>query len=51
MTRRPFQHIADEFKLDKELSSKMVDTLKNMTYDLPMQPYEDYQTHPGNSLG
>jgi putative hydrolase of the HAD superfamily len=42
MTRRPFQHIADEFELDAELRNKMVDVLKNMTYDLPMQPFEDY---------
>jgi putative hydrolase of the HAD superfamily len=43
MTRRPFQHIADEFNLDDELRNKMIDTLKTMTYDLPMQPFEDYK--------
>jgi len=43
MTRRPFQHVADKFQLDDELRNKMVDTLKNMTYDLPMQPFEDYK--------
>lgn len=43
MTRRPFQHIADEFRLDEEVRDKMVGLLKNMTYDLPMQPYNDYQ--------
>jgi putative hydrolase of the HAD superfamily len=43
MTRRPFQHIADEFRLDEEVRDKMVGLLKNMTYDLPMQPYHDYQ--------
>ncbi len=42
MTRRPFQHIADEFDLDEELRNKMINVLKNMTYDLPMQPFEDY---------
>jgi putative hydrolase of the HAD superfamily len=42
MTRRPFQHIADEFELDAELRNKMVGVLKSMTYDLPMQPFEDY---------
>jgi putative hydrolase of the HAD superfamily len=42
MTRRPFQHIADEFELDADLRNKMVDVLKTMTYDLPMQPFEDY---------
>src|SRR5437879_7003666 len=42
MTRRPFQHIAYEFNLDDELRDKMIDVLKNMVYDLPMQPFEDY---------
>jgi len=43
MTRRPFQHIADEFRLDKDVRDKMVGLLRNITYDLPMQPYDDYQ--------
>jgi putative hydrolase of the HAD superfamily len=42
MTRRPFQHIADEFELNNELRNKMVDTLRNMAYSLPMQPFADY---------
>jgi putative hydrolase of the HAD superfamily len=42
MTRRPFQHIADEFELDIVLRNKMVDTLRNMAYSQPMQPYADY---------
>lgn len=42
MTRRPFQHIAEEFDLDHELRHKMVGTLRNMAYSLPMQPYADY---------
>jgi putative hydrolase of the HAD superfamily len=43
MTRRPFQHIADEFRLDKKVRDKMVSLLKNMTYDQPIRPYDDYQ--------
>ncbi|WP_426672124.1 HAD family hydrolase [Mucilaginibacter sp. McL0603] len=43
MTRRPFQHIADEFELDAGLKNKMVDILKNISYDLPMQSFDDYQ--------
>src|ERR1700744_394645 len=43
MTRRPFQHIADEFNLDIGLKNRMVDILKNISYDLPMRPFEDYQ--------
>jgi putative hydrolase of the HAD superfamily len=42
MTRRPFQHIADEFSLSNEVRNKMEDRLRNMTYDLPMQPFDDY---------
>jgi len=42
MTRRPFQYITDKYKLDETVRNKMVDTLRNMTYDLPMQPFDDY---------
>jgi len=42
MTRRPFQHIADEFNLNDEVRNKMVVTLRNISYDLPMQPFDDY---------
>jgi len=42
MTRRPFQHIADEYQLDSELLERMISALKNLTYHLPMQPYKDY---------
>src|SRR6201991_3308671 len=42
MTRRPFHHIADEYNLSNEITESMVNVLKNMTYDLPMQPFEDY---------
>lgn len=42
MTRRPFQHIADKYALDETLRNKMLDALRNMTYDGPMQPFDDY---------
>jgi putative hydrolase of the HAD superfamily len=42
MTRRPFQHIADKFSLNDEVRNKMVDTLRNMSYDLPMRTFDDY---------
>jgi putative hydrolase of the HAD superfamily len=42
MTRRPFQHIADEFQLADDLRNKMMNTLKSMSYDLPIHPFEDY---------
>jgi putative hydrolase of the HAD superfamily len=43
MTRRPFQHIADEFELDVSIKNKMADILKNIFYNLAMQPFEDYK--------
>ena len=43
MTRRPFQHIADDFALDKGVRDKMIDMLRNMAYTQPMKPYADYQ--------
>ena len=42
MTRRPFQHIADEFDLNQEVRNKMEDQLRNMTYELPIRPFDDY---------
>lgn len=42
MTRRPFQHIADEFSLNKEIRDKMTGKLRNMTYELPMNTFDDY---------
>lgn len=42
MTRRPFQYIADKYELDGMIQDRMLDILRNMTYDLPMQPFPDY---------
>jgi putative hydrolase of the HAD superfamily len=42
MTRRPFQHIADEHNLNAEIRDKMTDMLRNMAYSQPMTPYDDY---------
>ena len=43
MTRRPFQYIVDEFSLNGEVSDKMTDILRNMTYSQPMAPFDDYK--------
>lgn len=43
MTRRPFQYIADKYELDEAICEQMLRALRNMTYDLPMQPFGDYQ--------
>jgi len=50
MTRRPFQHIADEFNLDTDVRNKMVDMLRNMAYSQPMKPFEDYPHIRDSSL-
>ncbi len=42
MTRRPFQYIVDKYELDEAIAEQMLYELRNMTYDLPMQPFEDY---------
>ena len=43
MTRRPFQYIADKYRLNEEIRKQMTQALKTMNYDLPMQPFEDYK--------
>jgi putative hydrolase of the HAD superfamily len=43
MTRRPFQHIADEFSLNEEVRNEMIEMLRNMAYAQPMKPFDDYQ--------
>jgi putative hydrolase of the HAD superfamily len=42
MTRRPFQYIADKYELNTEIREAMEETLRTMSYDLPMRPFEDY---------
>ena len=42
LTRRPFQHVADEFNFSTALKNKGAQLLKTITYDKPMQPYADY---------
>jgi len=42
MTRRPFQHIADEFNLHHGVRNQIEERLRNMTYDQPMKPFDDY---------
>ncbi|MBS1531243.1 MAG: HAD family hydrolase [Bacteroidetes bacterium] len=42
MTRRPFQYIADKYELNDAIRQDMEEALQSMTYDLPMQPFEEY---------
>lgn len=41
--RRPFQLIAKEFKFTQQLIDAAVELLKNLTYNGPLIPFEDYQ--------
>src|ERR1700739_3445876 len=43
MSRRPFQYIADKYELDEAICGQMLQELRNMTYDLPMEPFSDYR--------
>jgi putative hydrolase of the HAD superfamily len=43
LTRRPFQHVADEFGFSAELKDKGVKLLNNLTFDLPMQAFSAYE--------
>jgi len=42
MTRRPFQYIAEKYALNTAIREAMEGTLRNMSYELPMRPFEDY---------
>jgi putative hydrolase of the HAD superfamily len=42
LTRRHFHLVANKFNFGDELTAKGIDLLKNMAYELPMQPFEDY---------
>ena len=44
LTRRPFHVVADEFNFSAGLKSKGITLLKEITYHLPMRPYEGYET-------
>ncbi|MBS1525878.1 MAG: HAD family hydrolase [Bacteroidetes bacterium] len=44
MTRRPFQYIADKYGLNDEIRNAMENELRTMSYDLPMQPFDDYHS-------
>jgi putative hydrolase of the HAD superfamily len=43
MTRRPYQHVADKFNFSEVSKNKGTDLLKNLEYDKPMQPFDDYK--------
>jgi putative hydrolase of the HAD superfamily len=42
ITRMPFHAVADKYNFSPELKNKGIELLKNLTYDLPIQPFGDY---------
>jgi|SRR6185312_1568457 len=42
LTRKPFQWVADKYHFTPELKTKGVQLLQDMSYDLPMQPFDEY---------
>jgi putative hydrolase of the HAD superfamily len=43
LTRRPYHSVADKFNFDPDLKNRGNDLLKNFSYDLPIQPFADYE--------
>ncbi|RCH56304.1 HAD family hydrolase [Mucilaginibacter hurinus] len=43
MTRRPFQKIADEYGFNEDLTQEATSLLRNLTYNKPIQPFDDYK--------
>ena len=42
LTRRPYQHVADEFGFSDELKQQGMQMLSNIRFEEPMYPYEQY---------
>ena len=42
LTRRHFHLVADKFNFSPELKAEGINLLKNLEYEFPMQPFEDY---------
>ncbi|GAA4920424.1 HAD family hydrolase [Mucilaginibacter defluvii] len=43
LTRRPFQKVADEYGLSDDLKAQAAELLRNLTYNKPMQAFDDYR--------
>jgi putative hydrolase of the HAD superfamily len=44
LQRRHFHLVADRYNFGAELTAKGINLLSNFEYDLPMQPFDDYNT-------
>jgi len=42
LTRRPYQSVADKYNFGDELKNMGISILREFTYNLPMQPFEEY---------
>ena len=42
LTRRPYQHVADEFGFSDELKAQGMEMLRNCKFEEPMHPYDEY---------
>lgn len=42
LTRRPYQHVADEFGFSPELKAKGIEMLNNIELTIPMTAFEEY---------
>jgi putative hydrolase of the HAD superfamily len=40
--RRPFQQIAKDYRFSEELTHRSIDLLKQLVYEAPIAPFEDY---------
>jgi putative hydrolase of the HAD superfamily len=40
--RRPFQQIANDYQFSEELTKKSIAILKQLVYNAPIEPFEDY---------
>jgi putative hydrolase of the HAD superfamily len=43
MKRSPYQQVADKYNFSETAKDKGIHLLKNLEYNLPMQPYEEYR--------
>lgn len=43
MKRRPFQWVADKYNFSETAKNEGINLLKNLEYNLPMQPYDEYK--------
>jgi putative hydrolase of the HAD superfamily len=50
LKRRPYHLVADKYNFSPELKNKGNDFLKDISYDLPMQPFEEYHSIRSSNL-